>query len=106
MSRLIIIFVTAGYVLETWYLAENTTGAMKKLLSLGISIGTFQLTVGLVVSVAACLYGFIVLSYAVQALLNETTYKKHQLEHGVKVSISKIIHYVFILIGFLLVLKI
>jgi potassium efflux system protein len=48
--------------------------------------------------------GSIVLSHAIQALLNETTYKKHKLEHGVRVSISKIVHYSFVFSGFLLVL--
>ena len=106
LSRLGIIFILVSYLLETWSLAQNAMAAMKRFFSLGITIGTFHLTFGIVFSAMACIYGAIVLSYAIQAILSETTYKKHQLQHGVKISISKIIHYVFILAGVLLGLKI
>jgi len=102
--RLVIGFLVGSYLLETWSVAESAVDAMQKILSLGVSIGTFKLTVGLVVTVAACFMGSIVLSHAIQMLLSETTYKKHQLEYGVRVSISKIVHYSFIFSGFLLVL--
>ena len=102
--RLVIGFLVGSYLLETWSVAESAVDAMQKILSLGVSIGTFKLTVGLVVTVAACFMGSIVLSHAIQMLLSETTYKKHQLEYGVRVSISKIVHYSFVFSGFLLVL--
>jgi len=103
--RLVIGFVLISYYLETWSLAENTMAAVKTLLSLGISFGTFRIDAGLCISVIACFLGSMVFSYAIQAFLSETTYKKHDFQRGVRVSISKIIHYSFVLIGFLLVLK-
>ncbi|MBW2679050.1 MAG: hypothetical protein JRD49_16005, partial [Deltaproteobacteria bacterium] len=80
--RLVIGFVMASYILETWSVAESAPAAMQKIFALGISIGTFQLTVGLCVSVAACFWGSIVFSHTIQALLSETTFKKNQLQLG------------------------
>lgn len=106
VTRLVIGFVMASYILETWSVAESAPAAMQKIFALGISIGTFQLTVGLCVSVVACFWGSIVFSHTIQALLSETTFKKNQLQLGVRVSISKIVHYSVVFFGFLLVLNI
>jgi small-conductance mechanosensitive channel len=73
---------------------------------LGISFGEFHLNVGSVATAVVCLYGAIMVSYLIQAVLSETTYKDEAIEHGVRVSIFKIIHYAFVFIGFLLALMV
>jgi small-conductance mechanosensitive channel len=59
---------------------------------------------GLLLAAAALLYGSFVASLAVQTLLLEEVFPKRNVEPGVGLSISRLIQYSLILVGFLLAL--
>ena len=106
ISRVIILFTMASFILETWFQAKSAVAVMKKFFSLGVSFGEFHLNIGVVVTAVVCLYGTIIISFIIQAVLSETTYRDKSIEHGVRVSIFKLIHYAFVFIGFLLALMV
>jgi small-conductance mechanosensitive channel len=106
ISRVIIVFTMACYILEAWLRAESAVAVMNMVFSWGVSLGGLRIDIGLVVIIVVCLYSAIIISYIVQAVLSETTLKDDSIEHGVRVSIFKIIHYAFVFIGLMLALMV
>ena len=106
ISRVIIVFTMACYILEAWLRAESAVAVMEMVFSWGVSLGGLRIDIGLVVIIVVCLYSAIIISYIVQAVLSETTLKDDSIEHGVRVSIFKIIHYAFVFIGLMLALMV
>jgi small-conductance mechanosensitive channel len=90
--------------LTSWNVYDSSGEAVKGILSMGVTLGSHRITVGLVLGAAALLYGSFVLSSAMQTLLLEEVFPKRQVEPGVGLSISKLIQYSLILVGFLLAL--
>jgi small-conductance mechanosensitive channel len=100
----IIGFMLIVGTLTSWYVYDSSGEAVKGILSMGVTLGSHRITVGLVLGAAALLYGSFVLSSAIQTLLLEEVFPKRQVEPGVGLSISKLIQYSLILVGFLLAL--
>jgi small-conductance mechanosensitive channel len=73
-------------------------------LSFGFNVGSLRISVGLVVAAAGLFYGSILVSWIIQRLLMDEVLAKRGVEAGVQLSISRLIHYALILIGFLLAL--
>jgi potassium efflux system protein len=105
--------VTIGFILGTlllaanlviWGFYESHVIALQGLLSLGVTLGTWRISLGLVLTAAALLYGAFLASWIVQAVLMEGLFTKRELQAGVKFSMGRLIHYGFVLIGFLLAL--
>jgi small-conductance mechanosensitive channel len=71
-------------------------------MSLGITVAATRITIGLVLTAGALLYGSLLASWIVQAALAEGLLSQRQLAPGVSSSIARLIHYAFVLIGFLL----
>jgi potassium efflux system protein len=110
LHRLIVII---GFILGTlllaanlviWGFYESQVMALQGLLSLGVTIGTWRISLGLALTAAALLYGSFLASWIVQAVLMEGLFTKRELQAGVKFSMGRLIHYGFVLIGFLLAL--
>ncbi len=91
-------------ILTSWNVYDSSGEAFRGILSLGVTLGSQRITVGLVLGAAALLYGSFVASSAIQTLLLEEVFPKRQVEPGVGLSISKLIQYSLILVGFLLAL--
>ena len=73
-------------------------------MSLGITVGTRSITLGLVITAGALLYGALLASWILQATLEEGPFSRRQLQAGVRISITRLIHYGFVFAGFLLAL--
>jgi len=91
-------------ILTLWHVYDSPVEAFKGILSLGITLGSQRITLGLLLGAAALLYGSFVVSSAVQVLLLEEVFPKCHVEPGVGLSISRLIQYFLILVGFLLAL--
>jgi potassium efflux system protein len=105
--------VIIGFILGTlllatnlviWGFYESHVIALQGLLSLGVTLGTWRISLGLALTAAALLYGSFLASWIVQAVLMEGLFTKRELQAGVKFSMGRLIHYAFVLIGFLLAL--
>ena len=91
-------------ILTSWKVYDTSGEAFRGILSLGVTLGSQRITLGLVLGAVALLYGSFVASSAIQTLLLEEVFPKRQVEPGVGLSISKLIQYSLILVGFLLAL--
>jgi len=91
-------------ILLTWGVFDSLGGAIKGLLALGFNVGSQRISVGLVIISAAILYGSFLASWIVQKVLMDEVLARRRVETGVRVSIARLVHYVFIFIGFLLAL--
>ncbi|MGD9132123.1 MAG: mechanosensitive ion channel [Desulfobacterales bacterium] len=87
-----------------WGVFDSVPGAIKGLLALGFNLGSQRITVGLVIISAGILYGSFLASWIFQKLLVDEVLARRRVERGVRVSIARLVHYVFIFIGFLLAL--
>jgi potassium efflux system protein len=99
-----ILLLAANLVI--WGFYESQSMALQGLLSLGVTLGTWRISFGLVVTAAAFLYGSYLASWIVQAVLMEGLFTTRELQAGVKFSMGRLIHYGFVLIGFLLALAV
>jgi small-conductance mechanosensitive channel len=93
-----------GYLLSAWHIYGRPAEAIHAVLSFGFSVGSFKVTAGLLLAAVACLYGATLFSLAVQAILMEQIFPRGTLKHGVRVSITRIVHYLIVLVGFILAL--
>jgi small-conductance mechanosensitive channel len=91
-------------ILMIWGLFGSLPAAIKGLLELGFNLGSQRITVGLVIISAGILYGSFLASWMVQKLLMDEVLARRRVETGVRLSIARLVHYVFIFIGFLLAL--
>jgi small-conductance mechanosensitive channel len=92
------------FILVTWRLYDRPIEALQGVLSFGFTVGSRQVTVGLIFTAVTFLYGSFIVSWAVQAMLMEGVFTRRQLQVGVRISMARLVHYGFIFMGFLLAL--
>jgi len=92
-------------LLVTWGVYENLTEGTKGLLSLGFTLGSQRISIGIIVLSTGILYGSFLASWIVQKLLVDELIFKRQLEKGVRISIGRLMHYAIVIAGFLLTLS-
>lgn len=104
LINLLIGTLVITYTLVVWRVYESHIEAIKEVLSIGLTVGSWRITVGLVIIAAALLYGAFIASRAVQRVLMEEVFPKRHMERGVQISMGRLVHYGFVLLGFLLAL--
>ena len=106
-ARLMNLFIGAlafMFLLANWGVYDSHGEAMKGVLSLGVTIGSLRLTVGFVLLATLLLYGTLLASRAVQSILTEDVFPRRNLERGAQISMARLVHYGFVLVGFLFAL--
>lgn len=68
-------------------------------------MGSQRIIAGLVIVSAAIVYGSFLLSWLLQKLLMNEVLIRRQMEKGIRHSISRLLHYVLILVGFMLAIS-
>jgi len=91
-------------LLMIWRVYESPVASVKGLLSLGFTLGSQRISLGLVIIAAGFVYGSFLLSWAAQKLFVEAVLPKRRLDTGARISISRLIHYVLVTVGFFLAL--
>jgi small-conductance mechanosensitive channel len=90
--------------LVIWGIYENPAAALNGFLSLGIGIGNRRITLGLVLTSGMIVYGSFLASWAAQAALTQGLFTKREVQMGARLSMARLIHYAFMLVGLLLTL--
>jgi len=107
LSRLVngfILAFLAVYLLVTWGFYDNGIDAFRSVISMGFSIGSWQVSVGLMLAAFLCLYVALLISRAVQSILAEAVFPRRGVDRGARISIARLIHYAILLVGFLMAL--
>jgi small-conductance mechanosensitive channel len=92
------------YVLEKLALRRSLGAAFQTAVGARLSIGTINFTVGHVLLFAGVLWGAYLISRLLRFVLEEEVYPHVRLAPGLHYSISKTLHYLILLIGFLIAL--
>lgn len=104
LSNLFGAILTVTFMLVAWRVYSNPVEAIQAVWSFGITIGPRRITLGLILMAVGFIYCAFFVSWAVQAMLMDGLLTRRQLQVGVRISISRLVHYGFIFIGFLLAL--
>ena len=104
LINLLIGALVITYILVVWRVYESHVEAIQGVLSIGLTVGSWRITVGLVIIAAALLYCSFIASRAVQSVLMEEVFPRRHMERGVQISMGRLVHYGFVLLGFLLAL--
>jgi len=101
MNCLIFGLLLIPAVLISFGIYPNLQSTVIGVLALGFNIGPQQITIGLILVSACILYGSFFLSWTLQKLLMKTIFAKTGMEKGSQLSMSKLVHYVIVSVGFL-----
>ncbi len=100
----IILFFLVSLV--NWQIYPTIYDAAATLANIKISIGGFDITPGYVLMVLLVVYGSMVLSRMLQALLLQEVLPRYGAEIGVQLSITRLVHYAVMVVGFLVLLRV
>jgi potassium-dependent mechanosensitive channel len=104
LIKFLIIGITLALMLVVWRVYDNPLGALEGILSLGVTIRSQKITIGLVLSAAACLYASFLLSWFLQGLLLQDTATRKKMGPGGQQSLASLAHYTLVFLGVLLAL--
>lgn len=106
VQRLTLIFdvllgvVVLAALLTTWQVYDSPSEAITGLLSVGVTLGSQRLTLGLgLVAIGSVGISYLV-SSLLQRLLAEEVLAKRNVETGVRVAVARLVHYALVSTGF------
>jgi potassium efflux system protein len=104
-ATVLIAAVLIANLLVAWKVFAIPMEALQAFFSFGIHIGEQRVSIGLITTAALILYGAFILSWGLQALLMESVLPRRNMDTGTQVSIVRLVHYSFMLVGFLMALS-
>lgn len=104
ISLHILLFISIQGVV--WNLYASVNESFKALVTFGFTLGSANITVGFLLSVALVVYGAILLSRALQKILLDKVLPRYGASKGVQLSIARLAHYGILLIAFIVMLRI
>lgn len=93
-------------ILMIWGVYDSLEGATKVFLEFGFNVGSQKISIGLVYALAGIIYGTFLISWVLQKLIINQVLVKRHMEKGVRYSIARLVHYVTMLAGFLVLVSI
>jgi small-conductance mechanosensitive channel len=91
-------------LLMTWRVYDSPVDAITGLLSMQATIGSRQITIGLVLMAVGSLGGSYLASWMLQILLRENVLARRNVDLGVSHSVTRLLHYALLSIGFVIAL--
>ena len=92
-------------IMVDWGLFNVPSEAIQGFMALGFTVGPKKITIGLVLAAVAILYGSFLVSWAIQTVFMEEVLRRRQVELGVRMSMARLVHYVLVLVGFMIALS-
>jgi small-conductance mechanosensitive channel len=88
------------FVLDRLLLREPALAALRRLLTAELAVGSLQISLGDVVAFVITVWAALVVSRFARFLLDEDVYPRIHLRRGLTYTISTLLHYVILLVGF------
>ena len=104
MLNLMILLLFCGAVLETWRVSTSSWELIHRFFTFGVTIGETRITLWLVLTAGACLYGAVIASRIVQFFLMRKLFTQLRVDPGIGLSVTRLVHYAIVLLGLLLAL--
>lgn len=92
-------------LLLIWGAYDNFRAALNGVLTFGFNLGSHRISAGLVILSAGILYASFLASWILQKVLVDEVLVRRRVEFGVRLSIARLVHYVVILLGFLIAIS-
>lgn len=89
-----------------WALHTTIGGVLTSIGKLGFNLGDIRISPGFVVVVVLVFYVALLISRGVQALLQKEILPRYGADTGVQMSISRLVHYAILTIGFFVMLRV
>jgi potassium efflux system protein len=105
ITDVLIIIINFTVILVIWDAYPTPVEAVKGVLSWGVTAGSLKITLGHIIAAAVVLYGSFLLSWAIRNLLLGGVLTKSRADAGTQHSITALVHYVLVFLGFLLALS-
>ena len=91
-------------LLMTWQVYDSPSEAITGLLSVQATIGSQRITIGLIMLALAALGVSYLASWMLQSILTENVLAKRNVDTGVSISVTRLLHYALVSVGFVLAL--
>ena len=98
-------FAVLPAILVAWEMYENVLDATTSIYSYGFTIGTFRISVGMMVGAVAIFYCASLISRILPRVILDEKISGRKLDRGVLRSIAQLIRYFIIFVGFLLAIS-
>ncbi len=103
-------FMSAGMylfiILKEWQVYPSRKAAADGLLSMGFTLGGMRISPGLILLTVGIIYIVLIISKAIQKILLDSILPRYRVELGVQLSMTRLIHYSVLVIGFIILLNI
>lgn len=99
------ITIVIGLLAVIWDISPSLNASLQDLTALGFDFGGFHVSPGVLLTIFAVLYGTTLISKAIQAVLLKEILPHYKAEKGVQLSITRLVHYAILTIGFLVMLN-
>jgi potassium efflux system protein len=96
--------VILSVLLMTWQVYDSPTAAITGLLSMQVTIGAQQITIGLVLMAVGSLGVSYLASWMLQTLLTENVLARRNVDTGVSIAVTRLLHYALVSLGFVIAL--
>jgi len=92
-------------VLMSWKVFNNYGEGIAGFLEFGFTLGDQKISIGLVLVAVGIFYGAFLVSWIIQNMLvNELIFGQRRIERGIRISMARLVHYLLVLVGFVLVI--
>lgn len=92
----------ALYLSTIWGFYSSSAQAWDALLSVSLTVASYQISLDMVLLVILVFYLSLELSWLLQVILDQHLFERRNYDRGVRDSVKKLLHYTLVLIGFLL----
>jgi small-conductance mechanosensitive channel len=99
LINILSVFFAISGLFPIWGIQDSFSDSAYRILSLGFALQGEKITLGIIVGAIALLYLSIFASWLIQRVLDEEIYPRKNVEPGVGISINRLIHYAFVIIG-------
>lgn len=100
------VFILLIILSVIWDIYPNINKAFRGINDFGFNIGELYISLQFIFTVALVLYGALLSSRAVQALLLKDILPRYKAEKGVQASVTRLAHYAILTCGFLIMLRV
>lgn len=99
--RFLVVILVGIWLLQVWGIFPTLGHGFKALAGYGLPLGDTRITLGNLFTALILLYAAFSASHILQAFLAYDYYPYRNIEEGIGVSINRLVHYGFVLLGFL-----
>lgn len=100
------LILVIGFISVIWDVYPSTDIALENLTEIGFDLAGLHISPGFMLTIFLVFYGAILFSRAIQSLLLNEVLPRYKAEKGVQLSITRLVHYAILTIGFFVLLKV